>query len=245
MSEFPGVSEADTYGGQEEELQVIVDPERLAARQLTIADVRVALGSQNKDTSAGNVWEGKRRWVVRTLGQFRDPEHVKQQVLAIEDGSPVYVRDVAEVQLAYKKQESISRRYGIASNGLSVRRTSGANVLEVMSGVQKVTEDLNNGLLKAFGSGAISVLRRDGIHSIGNQNCPAKHLCRRFFDDHRIVVVFAPWPANAARRAPDRRQRGRMCFRVALVFSCHLGINARCWILVWSRSLDCRTRDSG
>ncbi len=144
----PGVSEADTYGGQEEELQVIVDPERLAARQLTIADVRLALGGQNKDTSAGNVWEGKRRWVVRTLGQFRDPEHVKQQVLAIEDGIPVYVRDVAEVQLAYKKQESISRRYGIASNGLSIRRTSGANVLEVMSGVQKVTEDLNNGLLK-------------------------------------------------------------------------------------------------
>ncbi len=144
----PGVSEADTYGGQEEELQVVVDPERLAARQLTIADVRLALGGQNKDTSAGNLWEGKRRWVVRTLGQFRDPEHVKRQVLAIEDGIPVYVRDVAEVQLAYKKQESISRRYGIPSNGLSVRRTSGANVLEVMSGVQKVTEDLNNGLLK-------------------------------------------------------------------------------------------------
>ena len=40
----PGVSEADTYGGQEEELQVIVDPERLAARQLTIADVRVGAG---------------------------------------------------------------------------------------------------------------------------------------------------------------------------------------------------------
>ena len=144
----PGVSEADTYGGQEEELQVIVDPERLASRKLTFTDVRTALGGQNKDTSAGNIWEGKRRWVIRTLGQFRDPEHVKQQVLAMEDGVPVYVGDVAEVKLAYKKQESISRRYGIASNGLSVRRASGANVLEVMTGIQKVTDDLNNGLLK-------------------------------------------------------------------------------------------------
>ena len=148
LERVPGVAEADAYGGQEEELQVIVDPERLAARQLTIGDVRIALSGQNKDTSAGNVWEGKRRWVVRTLGQFRDPEHVKQQVLASEDGLPVYVGDVADVCLAYKKQESISRRYGIASNGLSVRRTSGANVLEVMEGIQKVTEDLNNGLLK-------------------------------------------------------------------------------------------------
>ncbi|MCA9212790.1 MAG: efflux RND transporter permease subunit, partial [Planctomycetales bacterium] len=107
LERVPGVSEADTYGGQEEELQVIVDPERLAARQLTIDDVRRALGGQNKDTSGGNLWEGKRRWVIRTLGQFRDPEHVKKQVLASDDGNPVYVGDVAEVRIAYKKLDSL------------------------------------------------------------------------------------------------------------------------------------------
>lgn len=97
LERVPGVAEADTYGGQEEELQVIVDPERLASRQLTIDDVRTALVGQNKDTSAGNLWEGKRRWVIRTLGQFRDPKQVKRQILATIDGSPVYVEDVAEV----------------------------------------------------------------------------------------------------------------------------------------------------
>ena len=148
LERVPGVSEADTYGGQEEELQVVVDPERLAARQLTISDVRQALVGQNKDTSAGNLWEGKRRWVIRTLGQFRDPEHVKQQILATEDGSPIYVGDVADVRVAYKKLDSLSRRYGFTSNGLSVRRASGANVLEVMKGLHKATADLNNGLLK-------------------------------------------------------------------------------------------------
>ena len=148
LERVPGVSEADTYGGQEEELQVIVDPERLAARRLTIDDVRAALGGQNKDTSGGNLWEGKRRWVIRTLGQFRDPEHVKRQVLTSEDGTPVYVGDVADVRVDYKKVESLSRRYGFTSNGLSVRRTSGANVLEVMRGIRKTTESLNNGLLK-------------------------------------------------------------------------------------------------
>ena len=148
LERVPGVSEADTYGGQEEELQVIVDPERLAARQLMIGDVRAALGGQNKDTSGGNLWEGKRRWVIRTLGQFRDPEHVKMQVLTSEDGTPVYVGDVADVRVAYKKLESVSRRYGFTSNGLSVRRTSGANVLEVMRGVRKATAALNEGLLK-------------------------------------------------------------------------------------------------
>lgn len=148
LERVPGVSEAETYGGQDEELQVVIDPERLAARQLTIADVRAALTGQNKDTSAGNLWEGKRRWVIRTLGQFRDPEHVEQQVLKTENGMPVYIRDVAEVRVDYKKLDSISRRYGQASNGLSVRRASNANVLEVMAGLQEATEELNSGLLK-------------------------------------------------------------------------------------------------
>ncbi len=148
LERVPGVSEADTYGGQQEELQVIIDPERLAARQLTVEDVRLALNSQNKDTSAGDLWEGKRRWVIRTLGQFRDPEHVKQQVLTTDQGAPIYVRDVAEVRVGFKKPDSLSRRYGSTSNGLSVRRASGANVLEVMKGLRKATENLNNGILK-------------------------------------------------------------------------------------------------
>ncbi|MCP4891794.1 MAG: efflux RND transporter permease subunit [Planctomycetaceae bacterium] len=148
LERIPGVSEAETYGGQEEELQVVVDPEKLAARQLTIADVRVALAGQNKDTAAGDIYEGKRRWVIRTLGQFRDPQHVENQLLATEDGLPVYVRDVAEVRVAYKKIDSLSRRYGMTTNGLSVRRASNANVLEVMDGIRRVTDELNNGVLK-------------------------------------------------------------------------------------------------
>lgn len=148
LERVPGVSEADTYGGQQEELQVIVDPERLAARQLTVADVRAALSGQNQDTSAGDLWEGKRRWVIRTLGQFRDPEHVRRQVLRIENGAPIYVGDVADVRVDYKKIDSLSRRYGITSNGLSVRQASGSNVLEVMRGLQAATQRLNSGILR-------------------------------------------------------------------------------------------------
>ena len=151
LERVPGVSDAETYGGHEEELQVIVDPEKLAARQLTIADVRNAFRGQNKDTSAGDLWEGKRRWVIRTLGQFRDPDHVGSQVLAVRDGAPVYVRDVADVGLGFKKPDNVSRRYGIASNGLSVRRASGANVVEVMDGLKVATDELNRGILQRFG----------------------------------------------------------------------------------------------
>lgn len=148
LERVAGVSEAEVYGGLQEELQVIVDPERLAARKLTIADVRRVLQVQNKDTSGGDLWEGKRRWVVRTLGQFRDPDQVANQLLAVRNGFPVYIRDVAEVRVDFKKPDSISRRYGISSNGLSVQRQTGANVLEVMEGLRAAAKELNEGVLK-------------------------------------------------------------------------------------------------
>ena len=97
-------------GGLEEEMQVIVDPQRLAARQLTIDDVRRVLRNQNQDTSAGDFWEDKRRYVVRTLNQFRTPEQVGEQVLATENDAPVLLRDVADIQ--HRIQET--RRRGAA-----------------------------------------------------------------------------------------------------------------------------------
>jgi len=146
-----GVSNANVLGGLEEELQVVVDPELLAARQLTIADVRNTLRGQNKDTSAGDFWEGKRRYVVRTMGQFRSPEQVAAQILAVRDGKPVYVHDVAEVRNGFKKPDGMVRRFGTSSIAVNCLRETGANVLDVMDGLREATKELNEVQLAAQG----------------------------------------------------------------------------------------------
>lgn len=151
LSRVPGVSQANVIGGLDDELQVIVDPERLASRNLTIEDVRRVLRAQNGDVSAGDFWETKRRWVVRTMGQFRSPEHVEQQLLAIQNGAPVYVRDVARVQLGYKKPTGLVRRFGESSIAINALRQTGANVLDVMDGMKAVNQELNRDLLKPRG----------------------------------------------------------------------------------------------
>lgn len=142
-----GVSNSNVMGGREEELQVIVDPHKLAARKLTINDLRVALREHNLDTSAGDVWEQKRRYVVRTLGQFRSPEQVENLAIRVENGEPVYVRDVAEVRLGHKKPDGFVRRYGINAIAINAVRDTGANVFDVMEGLRKATEELNAGVL--------------------------------------------------------------------------------------------------
>lgn len=139
----PGVSQSNVFGGLEEELQVVVDPQKLAARGVTIADVRNVLRGQNEDTSAGDFWEGKRRWVVRTLGQFRTPEQVSGQLLSVVNGAPVYVRDVATVELGFKKPDGLVRRFGEASIAINCLRETGANVLEVMDGLREMHREID------------------------------------------------------------------------------------------------------
>ena len=151
LERVSGVADAQTRGGRQQELQVIVDPIKLAARQISIGQIRDALNRQNRDTTAGSVFQGKRSWVIRTLGQFRDPEHVEQQLLVSDGNTRVYVGDVAEVKLDYKDRDSISRRYGSESIGISVYRVTGANVLEVMRGLRAAERELNEGFLAREG----------------------------------------------------------------------------------------------
>ncbi len=147
----PGVSNANVFGGRDEELQVVVDPARLAARGVTIADVRAALRGRNRDTSAGDFWEGKRRYVVRTLGQFDNIADVEGVVLADRDGTPIYLRDVAAVRLGHKKPDGIVRNFGQNAIAVNCQRETGANVLDVMDGLRDALAELNAGSLHARG----------------------------------------------------------------------------------------------
>ncbi|MDH3591901.1 MAG: efflux RND transporter permease subunit, partial [Planctomycetota bacterium] len=146
-----GVSDANVIGGAEDEMQVVVDPQALAARNITIEDLRTALLRRNTDVSAGDFWEGKRRYVVRTLGRLRTPKQVGEVLVKRVDGVSVYVRDVAEVRIGYKKPDAYVRNFGTTSIAVNAIRETGANVIEVMTGLQVALAELNAGVLKQRG----------------------------------------------------------------------------------------------
>ncbi|MAT68028.1 MAG: acriflavin resistance protein [Planctomycetaceae bacterium] len=146
-----GISQSNVIGGLEDEMQVVVDPEKLAARQITLDTVRRVLQNQNRDTSAGDFWEGKRRWVVRALGEFRSVDQVEQQLLAVRDGAPVFIRDVAEVRLGYKKPTGLVRRFGEGAIAVNCIRETGANVIDAMAGLRTMCDQINNDVLAPRG----------------------------------------------------------------------------------------------
>ncbi len=143
----PGVSNSNVLGGRTEELQVIVDPGRLAARGVTVTALRDALRARNVDTSGGDYWEGKRRYKVRTLGQYTSVGEVAGTVVADNGGVPVYVRDVATVELGFRKPDGIVRNFGETVIAVNCLRETGANVLDVMDGLREALAELNAGPL--------------------------------------------------------------------------------------------------
>ena len=144
----PGVADANVRGGEQRQLQVIVDSNELAARGLTIDDLRVALTQDNQDVSAGDLWEGKRRYVVRTLGQYRSIEDVQNQIIRVREDQTIYIRDVAEVKIGFQKPSGFVRRFGISNIAINVQSEAGANVIDVMEGLGETVDRLNEGVLK-------------------------------------------------------------------------------------------------
>ena len=146
-----GVADTFVLGGRAEEMQVIVDPARLAARQLTINDLRQALQIRNQDTSGGEIREGKRRYIVRTLGQFSSPEQIRRTIVSQENDITTFVEDVADVRLGYKPPTSSYRRGGSELIGLGVLSETGANVLDIVDDVRALSAELNQTVLAQQG----------------------------------------------------------------------------------------------
>ena len=147
LERVPGVSLVEVYGGREAEMQVIVDPAKLAARQVTLNELAAAIERENRNYSGGDFDEGKRRYLVRTVGEYGSPEEIENVIITRKNGVPVYVRDVARAELGYKKARSRVWNRDRISLALPVQKVPGTNVLDVMKGLKEAAAELNTGIL--------------------------------------------------------------------------------------------------
>ena len=93
----PGVDDVTSWGGQEKQYQVRIDPMKLIAHKLGFKDVIDALQANNAQVGGNFVDVGREQYLVRGLGMVRNGSDLGQIVLKTEDGTPVYVRDVATI----------------------------------------------------------------------------------------------------------------------------------------------------
>lgn len=143
LERVEGVANVNVFGGVSRELQVVINPERLARFRLTIPQVIAKMRSENISVSAGDVEEGKRRYIVRAQGELNTLESVNAVVLRSETDlgterlGRVLVSDVATVRFDYKEPGARIRYKGQPAIAINAVRDAGANVIETMEGVRQ------------------------------------------------------------------------------------------------------------
>ena len=154
---MPGVGGVNVYGGADREIEVTVDPNKLARFRLTVSDVVRAMRAGNASVTAGDITEGKRRYVVRTEGDLDTLDQVRSVVLraANRSGSErlarVTVGDIATVAFGYKDPTARIRNLGDPSLAINATREVGANVIETMQGIREAVKELQQGPVKDAG----------------------------------------------------------------------------------------------
>ena len=154
IERVPGVARVNVYGGSEREIHVVVEPNALARYGLTVNHLANALRDANISLGAGDIDEGKRRYVVRTEGELSDLATIRTVLLRGNDGNGggrVTVGDLAEVRFGYKSPGATIRFMGRPSLAFNASRQSGANVIETMRGIHEAVADLNQFAIPAAG----------------------------------------------------------------------------------------------
>jgi HAE1 family hydrophobic/amphiphilic exporter-1 len=124
IQQIKGVAEITVLGGEEREIQVKINQEKLKLYKISMVQVVEAINRSGLDLPAGKVQTEKENNSVRLTGKFTSLEDIKNVQVAMPVlGSPVYVKDVADVIDGIKETTSISRYNGKNGIGLNIEKT--------------------------------------------------------------------------------------------------------------------------
>lgn len=137
LENVPGVGEVDLVGGAEREIRIAVDATKLQSYSLSIQDVIQAVSSSNLEVPAGNLVQGPRQILLRTMGKYTSVADFNKVIVATPGGRPVHLSDVAQVIDGVKEQTSLTRVNGKTAVGLNILKQSGSNTVSVAEGINK------------------------------------------------------------------------------------------------------------
>jgi len=146
LNSVPGVAEVASVGGYVRQYQVDVDPNKLRAYGVAIADVRMALEKSNNNVGGKIIEGGGQDYVVRGIGLIGNLADVESIVIASPNGTPVYVRNVATVSMGPEFRRGALDKEGVAAVGGVVIVRFGSNTKEVIERVKAKINELQAGL---------------------------------------------------------------------------------------------------
>jgi len=142
------ITRVDIVGALDREIQINVDMYKMQAASVSFRDIESAVAYENMTVSGGSIPIGTMRRSLRVVGQFADPEIIKNIVIKSGSGALVYLKDIAEIKDGFKEQESFSRFNGLNVINLSVIKKSGQNLIDASDNIKKILAEEK--LVKAY-----------------------------------------------------------------------------------------------
>ncbi len=138
-----GVGQVNLLGLARREIQILVNREKLRSLGLTYAHISGALRRENLDVPAGKLEQGHLEPLVRVTGKFRSVDAFKNLIVAVRNGRPIFLPEVARVVDGIEERRTASLIDGRPGLSLDVVKQSGANTVEVADGVDKAIVSIN------------------------------------------------------------------------------------------------------
>jgi len=142
IERVPGVASLDIWGGLQREIHVNLYPDKIKALGLPMDVILNKIRSENVDVPAGTIERGNYEVLIRTPGVYSSLDEIRETVVAIRDGVPIQVKEIASVEDSWQKIRRIVRVNGKPGIRLSVSKQSGKNTVEVAKAVLKEIENV-------------------------------------------------------------------------------------------------------
>jgi cobalt-zinc-cadmium resistance protein CzcA len=142
----PGVAAVERLGGYLRQFQVLLDPDRMVARNVSLSDVLHALEGANLNASGGFITQGPMEWNVRAIGRVESAAEVGAVVAAVRGATPVLLSDVADIREAPAVRRGIAHRLNGEIVSCRVVKQFGADTVQVAAGVRAALVELRRGL---------------------------------------------------------------------------------------------------
>lgn len=140
FSRITGVAKVDLVGGEEREIQVSINPEKLSGYGLTISRIQQILASSNMDFPTGNIKTQNNQTTIRLSGKFTSLDQMRNLPITTPSGAMIRLSDIADVQDGIKDVEKIARLDQKNTILMQVFKQSDANAVEVSNLVKKTIE---------------------------------------------------------------------------------------------------------
>ena len=145
--DLKNIASVQIAGLREREIWVEVHPDQLKAYRLPISAVITALSANNLNLPAGTMELGNTEFMVRTMGEFANPETIGETIIAVQPtGTPLRLNDVATVSDTYEEARTLSRVNGGPSISLSVQKKTEGNTIALVTKLRELIEQRRHDL---------------------------------------------------------------------------------------------------